>query len=150
MDKRKSVFRQLIESATFDGEELMLVPNMATLTGTEVKVASPRSLRVNPRVRANQQPEKHQVPPGTKKVKLPMILLETDCPDRRLKRHLVEVSLETVQQRRSPTKAKTLITNRPATSERYECILLSHSRSDQLRLPRCLMKWTPRRFAVRV
>ena len=42
MDKRKAVFRQLIESATFDGEELMLVPNMATLTGTEVKVASPR------------------------------------------------------------------------------------------------------------
>ncbi len=42
MDKRKAVFRQLIESATFDGEELMLVPNMATLTGTGVKVASPR------------------------------------------------------------------------------------------------------------
>ena len=42
MDKRKAVFRQLIESATFDGEELMLVPNMATLTGTGVRVASPR------------------------------------------------------------------------------------------------------------
>ena len=42
MDKRKAVFRQLIESATFDGEELELVPNMATLTGTGVKVASPR------------------------------------------------------------------------------------------------------------
>ena len=42
MDKRKAVFRQLIESATFDGEELTLVPNMATLTGTGVKVASPR------------------------------------------------------------------------------------------------------------
>ena len=42
MDKRKAVFRQLIESATLDGEELMLVPNMTTLTGTGVKVASPR------------------------------------------------------------------------------------------------------------
>ena len=37
MDKRKAVFRQLIESATFDGEELMLVPNMATLTGTGLR-----------------------------------------------------------------------------------------------------------------
>ena len=42
MDKRKAVFRQLIESAVFDGEELEIVPNMATLTGTGVKVASPR------------------------------------------------------------------------------------------------------------
>ena len=44
MDKRKAVFRQLIELVTFDGEELMLVPNMATLTATGVKVASPRGL----------------------------------------------------------------------------------------------------------
>lgn len=44
MDKRKAVFRQLIETATFDGEELTLVPNMATLTGTGVEVASPRGL----------------------------------------------------------------------------------------------------------
>jgi hypothetical protein len=44
MDRQKAVFQQLIESATFDGEELTLVPNMATLTGTEVKVASPRGL----------------------------------------------------------------------------------------------------------
>ena len=43
MDKRKAVFRQLIDSAVFDGEKLELVPNMATLTGsTGVKVASPR------------------------------------------------------------------------------------------------------------
>ena len=42
INKRKAVFRQLIDSAVFDGEELELVPNMATLTGTGVKVASPR------------------------------------------------------------------------------------------------------------
>ena len=30
MDKRKAVFRQLIESAVFDGEELEVVPNLAT------------------------------------------------------------------------------------------------------------------------
>ena len=42
MDKRKAVFRQLIESAVFDGEELEVVPNLATLAGTGVKVASPR------------------------------------------------------------------------------------------------------------
>jgi hypothetical protein len=91
-----------------------------------------------------------EIPAQYRKVKLLEILLETDCPDRRLKRHLVEVSVETVQQRRSPTKAKMPTTNRPATSARYECILLSPSRSDQLRLPRCLTKWTPRRFAGRV
>ena len=42
MDKRKAVFRQLIDTATFDGEELTLVPNLATLAGTGVKAASPR------------------------------------------------------------------------------------------------------------
>ena len=42
MDKRKAVIRHLIESATFDGEELRLVPNLATLTG--VKMASPRGV----------------------------------------------------------------------------------------------------------
>ena len=42
MDKRKAVFRQLIDNAVFDGEQLELVPNIATLTGTRVKVASPR------------------------------------------------------------------------------------------------------------
>ena len=45
MDKRKAVIRQLIESATFDGEELRLVPNLATLTG--VKMASPRGSGLN-------------------------------------------------------------------------------------------------------
>ena len=39
---RKSVVRQLIDSAVFDGEKLEVIPNMATLTGTGVKVASPR------------------------------------------------------------------------------------------------------------
>ena len=34
MEKRKVVFRQLIDSAVFDGEELKLAPNIATLTGT--------------------------------------------------------------------------------------------------------------------
>ena len=33
MNKRKAVFRQLIDSAVFDGEELELGPNTATLTG---------------------------------------------------------------------------------------------------------------------
>ena len=47
MEKRKAVFRQLIETATFDGEELEIIPNMATLTGTGVKVASPRKLVTN-------------------------------------------------------------------------------------------------------
>ena len=42
MDKRKAVFRQIIDSAVFDGEELEIAPNMSTLTGTGVKVASPR------------------------------------------------------------------------------------------------------------
>ena len=42
MDKRKAVFRQLIDSAVFDGEELEIVPNLATLTGAEVNGASPR------------------------------------------------------------------------------------------------------------
>jgi len=41
-DKRKAVFRQLIDSASFDGMELNLVPNLTTLTNTGVKVASPR------------------------------------------------------------------------------------------------------------
>jgi hypothetical protein len=45
MDKRKAVFRQLIDGAVFDGEELELVPNLATLTGTGFKVASPRGSR---------------------------------------------------------------------------------------------------------
>jgi len=42
MDKRKAVFRQLISEARFDGEELEIVPNTATLAGTGVKLASPR------------------------------------------------------------------------------------------------------------
>ena len=42
MEKRKAVFRQLIDTATFDGEVLELVPNLVALTGTGVKVASPR------------------------------------------------------------------------------------------------------------
>ena len=42
MDKRQAVFRQLIESAVFDGEEWETVPTMAIITGTGVKVASPR------------------------------------------------------------------------------------------------------------
>ena len=42
MDKRKAVFRQLIDSAVFDGEELEIAPNLATLTGAEVSGASPR------------------------------------------------------------------------------------------------------------
>ncbi len=42
MDKRKAVFRQLIESTMFDGKELMLVPNMATLTGTGVSFPTQR------------------------------------------------------------------------------------------------------------
>ncbi|HNP64252.1 MAG TPA: recombinase family protein [Woeseiaceae bacterium] len=42
MDKRKAVFRQIIDSAVFDGEELEIAPNLSTLTGTGVKVASPR------------------------------------------------------------------------------------------------------------
>ena len=29
MDKRKAVFRQLIDTAIFDGEELAIVPNLA-------------------------------------------------------------------------------------------------------------------------
>ena len=42
MDKRKAVFRQFIESAVFDGEELEIVSNLTSLVGTGVKVASPR------------------------------------------------------------------------------------------------------------
>jgi hypothetical protein len=42
MDKRNAVFRQIIDSAEFDGEELKIAPNLTTLTGTGVKVASPR------------------------------------------------------------------------------------------------------------
>ena len=49
MDKRKAVFRQLIDAATFDGNVLALVPNLAILTGTGVKVTSPRRLRTNHR-----------------------------------------------------------------------------------------------------
>jgi hypothetical protein len=55
MEKRKALFNQLIESAKFDGEGLEIVPNMATLTGTGVKVASPRGFRINPRKHQNQQ-----------------------------------------------------------------------------------------------
>ena len=49
MDKRKAVFRQLIDTATFDGEELTIVPNLAALTGTGVKAASSRVLGISPR-----------------------------------------------------------------------------------------------------
>jgi site-specific DNA recombinase len=42
MEKRKAMFRQLIHAATFDGEVLELVPNLVSLTGAGVKVASPR------------------------------------------------------------------------------------------------------------
>ena len=42
MDKRKAVFRQLIGSARFNGEELEIVPNLTTLAGAGAKLASPR------------------------------------------------------------------------------------------------------------
>ena len=42
IDNHKAEFRQLIESDVFDREELEVVPNLATLAGTGVKVASPR------------------------------------------------------------------------------------------------------------
>ena len=42
MEKRKTIFRQLIESATFDGHELHIVPSYHALTG--VKMASPRGV----------------------------------------------------------------------------------------------------------
>ena len=42
MDKRKAIFRQLVDNATFDGEELVLVPNYQHIAG--VKMASPRGV----------------------------------------------------------------------------------------------------------
>ena len=42
MEKRKSIFRQLIDSATFDGDELQVVPSYQAITG--VKLASPRGV----------------------------------------------------------------------------------------------------------
>ena len=42
MDKRRAVFRQSIDGSVFDGDELQKVPNVATLTGGGVKVASAR------------------------------------------------------------------------------------------------------------
>ena len=42
MEKRKAIFRQIVENATFDGEELVIRPNCEALTG--VKVASPRGV----------------------------------------------------------------------------------------------------------
>jgi len=35
-EKRKAVFRHIIDSAEFDGEELIIAPNLSTLTGTGV------------------------------------------------------------------------------------------------------------------
>ena len=35
MDKRKAVFRQLIDTATFEYEQLTIVPNLASPTGTD-------------------------------------------------------------------------------------------------------------------
>jgi len=67
MDKRKAVFRQIIDSAVFDGEELEIAPNLSTLTGTGVKVASPRGFVIKPRGRVNQRPQnkKSQTRPKT-------------------------------------------------------------------------------------
>ena len=41
MEKRKSIFRQIVDSATFDGNELQVTPSYQAITG--VKVASPPS-----------------------------------------------------------------------------------------------------------
>ena len=42
MEKRKSIFRQIVDSATFDGTELQVIPSYQAITG--VKVASPRGV----------------------------------------------------------------------------------------------------------
>ena len=42
MEKRKSIFRQLIDSATFDRNKLHIIPSYQATTG--IKVASPRGV----------------------------------------------------------------------------------------------------------